>query len=303
MRDSMILGFVLALAFGCDGSGAAPADAGSDADPMSDAALADGAVPDGGFADCWQADSIPDVSGWGNAGAAFPEPAVAGACAGGDFVITSNGIPTFEYVAITPNGLEEKSYRWTIPKEPARAASTTDVPLLGPAAVTVTGLPIFGPTENPMDGYRDPILDDVLSNLLDECNGHTAPMGTYHFHGRPECIVADLGGESYGLVVGWAFDGYPILAPLICDDASCSSTTRVRSSWELTLSEYTTSTRGPAWDIHEYVAGSGDLDECNGLAIDDASLPYDYAYFATDTFPYFMGCYRGTPDAANVVGG
>lgn len=43
--------------------------------------------------------------------------------------------------------------------------------------------------------------------------------------------------------------------------------------------------------------------ECNGLALDDPSLPYDYAYFATDTFPYFLGCYRGTPDAANLAGG
>ena len=85
------------------------------------------------------------------------------------------------------------------------------------------------------------------------------------------------------------------LAPLVCEDASCTSTRRVQSSWRLTLSDYTMATRGAAWDIHEYVEGLGDLDECNGLPIDDADAAYDHAYFATDSFPYFLGCYRGTP--------
>ncbi len=52
---------------------------------------------------------------------------------------------------------------------------------------------------------------------------------------------------------------------------------------------------GPAWDIHAYVDGLGDLDKCNGLPITEAGAPFDYAYFATDSFPYFLGCYHGTP--------
>jgi len=259
----------------------------------------DAGAPDG----CWQAASVPDLGSLGNAGSSYPAPAAAMSCVGDEVVFTANGIPTFEYVAITPNGLDAQDYTWRFPRTPARASATTEVPLLGPAAVTVTGLPIFGPTENPMDGYRDPFLDDQLRNLLDECNGHTAPGGVYHFHARPECIVAGLGGEAYGLIVGWAFDGYPILAPLVCDDASCSSTHRVSSSWRLTLAEYTLATRDAAWDIHEFVDGLGDLDECNGLTIDDPSAPYDYAYFATDSFPYFMGCYRGTPTNNGPGGG
>ena len=296
----MCMGCVLCLASGCGSTSPGDTDAGdmmgSDAGDMmgSDAGPADG---------CWQAASIPDLSAMGNAGSAYPAPEASASCVGDEVVMTANGIPTFEYVAITPNGLDAQDYTWRFPSSPARAARTTEVPLLGPAAVTVTGLPIFGPTENPMDGYRDPFLDDQLRNLLDECNGHTAPRGVYHFHARPECIVTSLGGEAYGLVLGFAFDGYPILAPLVCTDSSCSSTRRVQSSWRLTLSEYTVATRDAAWDIHEYVEGLGDLDECNGLAIDDPSAPYDYAYFATDSFPYFMGCYRGTPTSNGPAGG
>lgn len=302
----------LSLTFGC-GDDDGPAGPGPDAStdtsvppPPGDASTEDTSAgddattppaPPPSTGDCWQLAAIPDIGDWGNAGAGYPAPTLSAACEGDDFVIRSNGIPTFEFVPITPNDLAAQTYELRMPRNPAAAAAPTDVPLLGAAAVTVTGLPIFGPTENPMDGYRDPYLDDMLRNLLDECNGHTAPRGVYHFHARPTCLVTALGGESVGLVIGFAFDGYPILAPVVCDDADCTTTHRVTSSWRSTLATYDETTRGPAWDIHEHVDGLGDLDACNGLAIDDPDADYDYAYFATDSFPYFMGCYHGTPRA------
>jgi hypothetical protein len=280
----------------CGGS-AATNDAGASVDSgTTDAAAAAGEDAPG--ASCWQLDTIPDIRGssWGNAGGSYAAPTLSASCDDTHLVVHSNGIPTFTFVPITPNDLGTQAYTWNIPRSPARAATTTDVPLLGPAAITVTGLPIYGPTENPMDDYRDPYLDDAIANLLDECNGHTAPRGVYHFHARPECLVVSLGGARAGLVIGFAFDGYPILVPLACDDASCTATHELSSSWRLTIDEYTTATRGPAWDIHEFVEGLGELDECNGMAITTPGSPYDYAYFATDTFPYFLGCYRGTPE-------
>ncbi len=300
---------LLLTVVGCGATTATPAmDAGADvsaptptdAATTPDAALPDGAAPDAAplgdaGAGCWQALSIPNVGALGNAGAGYAAPAVAGACEGEQFVIRSNGIPTFEYVPLTPNGLQAKSYTFKIPRNPAPAATKADIPLLGNVGVSVTGIPIFGPTENPMDGYRDPFLDDQLRNLLDDCNGHTAPQGTYHFHARPECVMMALGGEQRGLVLGWSFDGYPILAPVICTDAACTATKRVQSSWRRTVADYNLTTRGPAWDIHAYEAGLGDLDRCNGLPITEPGAKYDYAYFATDSFPYFMGCYHGTP--------
>lgn len=288
------------LALAACGDGATADDAGLSPDARvastDDASVAPG--EDAAAGDCWQLATIPDITGagWGNAGGSYPAPTLSASCDDAHLTVRSNGIPTFTFVPITPNDLGAQTYAWSIPRHPARAASPTDVPLLGPAAITVTGLPIFGPTENPMDGYRDPYLDDALANLLDECNGHTAPRGTYHFHARPDCLIVSLGGARAGLVIGYAFDGYPILAPLVCDDAACTSTHEVRSSWRSTLAEYTTATRGPAWDIHEFVDSLGDLDACNGLEITEPGSPFDYAYFATDSFPYFMGCYRGTPE-------
>ena len=44
-------------------------------------------------------------------------------------------------------------------------------------------------------------------------------------------------------------------------------------------------------DDYEYVEGSGDLDECNGMMINGV-----YGYYITDGFPYILACFKGTPD-------
>jgi hypothetical protein len=39
------------------------------------------------------------------------------------------------------------------------------------------------------------------------------------------------------------------------------------------------------------VAGLGDLDECNGMSYQGV-----YGYYITDSFPYVLNCFKGTPD-------
>ena len=41
----------------------------------------------------------------------------------------------------------------------------------------------------------------------------------------------------------------------------------------------------------EYVENTGDLDECNGMIVDG-----QYGYYVTDSFPWVLACYSGTPD-------
>lgn len=225
--------------------------------------------------DCPVADFL-DVSAFSQAG--LPTPELNVYCDGNMMIVEANGIPNFEYTQVTPNGLSEQNYRWQIPLNPTEASEPSQIPLTGPVAIAVNGLPIFGPNEAPMDDYGDPLLDQ----LLDYCNGHTAPGGMYHFHARPDCLFETVEGEV-GLMIGYAFDGYPILAPYLCEDASCSSVVEARSSWQQT------SEIRNAWEANEYIAGSGNLDQCNGTYLADGS----YAYFATDAFPYFLGCYHG----------
>jgi len=271
-----------------DSSAPADTSAPTDIAPGEDTATADTGGPTSA---CPQAE---DFALSGNvAGAAYPAPSLSASCTATEVIVEAHGIPDFYFAQVTPNALTEQDYAWRFPRYPAEASATTAVPLGGPAAVAVNGLPIFGPTEAPQAGYRDPYLDE----LLDYCNGHTAPGGVYHYHARPDCLLEGLDGVPY-VVLGYAFDGYPILSPWVCDDAACVSVRELQSGWRQVEAVYGASVTA-AWDAHEYAAGESELDECNGMTLSDGS----YAYFATDSFPYFMGCYRGTPTTNRPTGG
>ena len=60
---------------------------------------------------------------------------------------------------------------------------------------------------------------------------------------------------------------------------------KLTSSWQRTQDVR------DAWEAHEYVEGSGDLDRCNGQVGPDG----EYRYYATDSFPYLLGCYVAEP--------
>lgn len=210
----------------------------------------------------------------------YTQPTLGVNCDDNAIYVQSNGMIHYEFVAITPFDLTEQNYNWQIPRNPQMANSPSDIPLLGPVAMAINGVPFFGPNENPRDDYGDPVLD----NLLDFCNGHTA-QGMYHYHARPNCLYSN-DASSVGVVLGYSFDGYPILSPYVCDNADCTSISKMQSSWQRTQDVRN------AWEAHEYIAGSGDLDQCNGTTLADGS----YAYFATDTFPYIMGCYVGVAE-------
>jgi hypothetical protein len=218
----------------------------------------------------------------------YPEPELEAECTATELVVRSNGIPNFEFVRITPNDLQAQDYTWRMPITPTVLAEPVDIPLLGPVAIAVNGLPIYGPNEAPTHGTADPVLDEIL----DFCSGHTAQRGDYHFHARPDCLFEDSEGKV-SLVIGYAFDGYPIVAPWTCVDGDCTRTRKLQSSWQRTQDLRN------AWDAHEYVEGSGDLDRCNGILAQEGS----YRYVASDTFPYLLGCYRGEATANGAGGG
>ena len=228
-----------------------------------------------------------DVSRSPGAGDAYPDPEVSARCEADALIVTSNGIPHYEFVAITPNPLSAQDYTWRLPNNPAVADVTTDVPLVGTTGVAVNGLPIFGPTEAPQMGSADPVVDMIL----DECAGHTAQRGDYHYHALVTACLAAMTvapGEP-SPILGVAGDGFPIYGPNGCLEAGCDEVVTFESSWEY-LGDI-----GGAWDNNEYVAKDGPqwLDECNGRVGPDGN----YRYHATPDFPYVMGCFRGTPGA------
>ncbi len=245
---------------------------------------------------CVQADEFIDVS-TGSAGDGYPAPVSSVTCTADSVTVESNGIPNFELPPENtwPNVTTEIASTYSFPRYPAAAAETSPVPLQDGIGVTITGLPIFGPTEAGIHDYKDPNLDAAIYLY---CGGHPSGQGQFHFHAMPTCLKRTVGSETF-LVIGYAWDGYPILAHYDCAGGACGPSEYYASSWQPIPEyfdaegrpDYTNATQG-SWDIHEYVEGSGDLDECNG-----GDFGAGYAYYATDTFPYFLGCYHGTPTA------
>jgi hypothetical protein len=105
------------------------------------------------------------------------------------------------------------------------------------------------------------------------------------------------------VLVGWAADGFPIYGPWIQRGNDEASKARARSSYQLKKG---TRPDGPGGAFDgtfvgdwEYVAGSGDLDECNGREGVMPEFPGGtYYYVLTEEFPFIPRLWRGTPDAA-----
>src|SRR2546429_53225 len=104
------------------------------------------------------------------------------------------------------------------------------------------------------------------------------------------------------LLIGYAADGFPIYSNRghkSANDAKSPLKT-LRSSYQLKKGERPTGDAGPGGKYDgtftqefEYVAGSGDLDECNGRNGVTPEYPNGtYYYVATDTFPFIPRLFR-----------
>lgn len=230
------------------------------------------------------------------------QPAVSVSCTNGIVSVASNGVPNFDSVGIGLGGAtvayQTNARTWRFPQQPVAAATPTELRnVLGPIAVMINGVQIYGPVEAPMDNYADP----YKAGLTNYCGGHVTQ---YHYHAFPECFFNQktlagtttfLPAKTPGVVLGYAFDGFPILAPYeYCSnkaDASCVNGVReIKSAYRYTgTGAHTTE---PAFDYNVFVAGynGSTLDRCNGKSDSSGS----YAYYATRQFPYYLACYYGT---------
>lgn len=227
---------------------------------------------------CPEAGHFVDVSSFSHKGR-YADPELSVSCTEDRIQIRANGIINYEYVQITPSDLAVRQYNFRIPRNPREASNKETVPLLGPIGVAVNGIPFFSANESGQHNWGDP----YPLGILDHCGGHTA-RGMYHYHTRPNCLLLDKNG-SVGQVIGYAFDGYPIVSPWVCVNESCRVKTKMRSSYKYVGTEPNQN----AWEANKYEAGYGDLDRCNGLKLPGGG----YAYFATERFPYTLACYHG----------
>lgn len=231
-------------------------------------------ITTGTAAGCTSTYKFVDMSSAPGAGSGYAKPKVSASCSDGTLTVSSNGMIGYTFVAKTPNALREQTYTWKVTTSPKVAASATSIKTqLGTVAFTVTGIPIFGPMEGPVPP-QEAFGDPVYNNLLDSCKGHTGYNGDYHYH----AILAINSCYLDETIIGYANDGFPIY--------SNPGYTYV-SGYKMTGNP-----KSNSWNAYTYqTGGTNTLDECNGRTDDNGN----YRYYITESFPYIIGCYKGTP--------
>lgn len=226
--------------------------------------------------------------------------------------ITSNGIPDHPPGQFpnrhNPNAIRPQEHRFRVPLKPKDAATPVSFGL-GKFGIAVNGVP-FDPgaaefwNRDPNSGWQYEAKGGAVNLGLDASNAHVQPTGSYHYHGIPVALVARLTGkEAKPVRVGYAADGYPIYGPLGYSDPDdpASDVRLMKSSYRV---KQGARPGGPGGRYDgsfvqdwEYVAGSGNLDECNGRTAATPDAPEgEYHYVLTEDFPFIPRKFRGTPD-------
>ena len=262
-----------------------------------------------------------DKDGWACTVAPIAETEVSFVTAGSSIAITSNGIARHATGVFSndgnPHAIEIQSISRTIAAAPVATSTATEMAEFG---VTLDGVILERDTAESYDnagawnyeaitpgiadGTDHPLVADWIGT--DCSNAHVQPNGRYHYHGMMEALLNMLGeneGVSDMILGGYAADGFPFyLRYGYADVASATGgLVRVEGSWQLRSG---TRSGGPGgvydgefrqdW---EYVAGSGDLDQCNGRFGPTPEYPEGiYHYYITDDYPYIPRCVFGTPD-------
>jgi len=251
----------------------------------------------------------------------------------------ANEIPNHDFhdsESMFATNVSEQSGSYQVVKSPSAAAQNTILNLGTTNAIFLNGVTVdllaaacYDEGNEPLgqekigcgpDQVNNPWRYDPMSSLnsfgTDSHNAHAQPDGTYHYHGSPlamyeqNCAVEN----SVSPAIGFAADGFPIYGPCFNDggnvrevsssyilknsggtrEAVIGYTTPVANVGSIASNNYDGQFRGD----YEYSAAAGDLDECNGMLVDG-----QYGYYLTNSYPWIMGCYKGTVDSSFVSSG
>jgi hypothetical protein len=240
-------------------------------------------------------------------------------CTSSSRVLTANGLPDHDVGTFpntnNPNTISSQSVSATYTLSPT-ATSTSSNTGMAATGYLLNGVKIDPGTAGSCNdsGSSCSLIGNVGNWSIealgqssfnfgtDSSNAHVQPNGAYHYHGMPEGFITKQGRGTAMTLVGWAADGFPIYARYgytVATDAT-SAVKVIKGSYQL---KATPDTSRPATSLYamgtfkqdyEYVAGSGDLDECNGRTGVTPEFPGGiYHYYATDTYPFLQRCVKG----------
>ena len=147
------------------------------------------------------------------------------------------------------------------------------------------------------ENYRVEAFQDVIDLGLDFNHAHVQPNGAYHYHGTPTSVIEKFDTGEDLVHIGFAHDGFPIYySKSNAYKPSYKLVDGMREGEDCVYENPKETIKIAVKDNHdgmfgsdfEYVANSGDLDECNGININGK-----YMYLVTNQFPYVSRCLMG----------
>lgn len=215
--------------------------------------------------------------------------------------IRSNGIPNHKTGSFpnrnNPNSISSQSHNYRVTLAPQKNNQTK--PQNGLIGIALNGIPFEpgtaecygqrrGSRPNPNCKWKEEAIVNGRGYLgLDSSNAHVQPNGTYHYHGIPHGLLNILPNNDL-THIGYAADGFKIYTSrsnTYKPSYQLKSGTRPDGPGGIYTGKYTAD--------FEYKTGLGELDECNGMTINN-----EYAYFITESFPFAPRCLQGTADSS-----
>ena len=218
-------------------------------------------------------------------------------------IMVTNSLPNHSTGAFpnkgNPNTISKQNKTYNFPLRPKYIGK--------PQRVRETGIALNGIKFEPGTGevvvcetgenYRVEAIQDLIDLGLDFNHAHVQPTGAYHYHGTPTAVINDFDGGEDLVHIGFAHDGFPMyysksnaykpsykLIDGIREGEDCTYT---RPGISVTIDD-NDHHDGTFNADYEFIEGSGDLDECNGITIDGK-----YRYLVTKDFPYVSRCLMG----------
>jgi len=229
-------------------------------------------------------------------------------------IMTTNSLPNHETGSFpnqgNPNSISEQERKYSFPLNPKYTGVSKRARQFG---VAINGVKFEPGTAEVVkcesgESYRVEAFQNKIDLGLDFNNAHVQPTGAYHYHGSPTRVIKAMDNGEDLIHIGFAMDGFPIYY---------SKSNRYRPSYKLVENErqgsdciYSNPHHKKDIDIQnstpdgtyqsdwEYIKGLGDLDECNGIMIDDK-----YSYIITDDYPFIGRCLMGEFEESRRRGG
>ena len=199
----------------------------------------------------------------------WPQAAFTSSLSSSTRLFTTNNLPKNGLTGTFPIASTDPAYAYDRNPNSIGSSTTSTIRITTTPTVSSTpkclgngaiGIMLNGVTlYNSLDG---PGRDAVANESQDLCQGHPESNSQYHYHNVSTCLSSKVTSNSE--VVGWAYDGYPIVVER---------------------------------DAAGNLPNNADLDACHGRTSPitvDGKVVTQYHYSATLEFPYTLGCFRGT---------